>query len=387
MNKLFLDLKVVSSIPNAYLENTTEIMGFSGANIGNFAFRHALSLMAETSDYKSVNYSDFNKIVDIEQPASVIISCANWLCASEQYETSNGVRAATFEKLDCPITVFGLGAQASSGSAELKLGPNTIRLAKVIAEKSVSISVRDEFTHTILNKIGITNVVQTGCPSNFINLNPALGHEVIKKATGLIETAQSWADLRTHFSEFSGGHKASGSVLKKILGLLNRSPSFYVIQSPVLFPFLLKETKMIPKGYIANKPESIENIGQLERLLKSKLLHFSSIDAWLDFARTCDLSLGMRIHGNMIPLQAGVPSMVIGHDSRTSGLSKSMGIPVITPEKFITYSNNSPASFFEEIALKMEGYDKRRSELAKIFVDYIEENNLVATQNIKKIYE
>lgn len=382
MSNFFLDLKVISSIRNSYLEDTKGLMQYSGENIGNFAFRHALNLMIEITSYKSVAYDEINRAINSsQQPSSVVISCANWLCASDNYEKANGVRATILENLKCPITVFGLGAQATSGDSNLKLGPNTVRLAKVISDKSISISVRDNFTRSILNDIGIDNVVVTGCPSNFINPSPFLGKEVIERAIRTIETKKiAWGDIRTHFSEFSGGHKMSGAVLKKTLGLLARSPSFYALQTPVLLPFLLNETTGMPNVYSSNQPESVSN---LENMLRAKLLHFSSIEGWLDFSRTCHLSLGMRIHGNMIPLQAGVPSMVIGHDSRTMGLSSSMGIPVVTPEKFIEYSDNSPVEFFEDIIVKMEDYDKKRSDLAKNFINYIEENNLEATEHLK----
>lgn len=56
----------------------------------------------------------------------------------------------------------------------------------------------------------------------------------------------------------------------------------------------------------------------------------------MDFARTCDLSFGMRIHGTMLPLQSGVPSVLVAHDSRTIGLADKMGIPWVSPEDFVS---------------------------------------------------
>ena len=96
----------------------------------------------------------------------------------------------------------------------------------------------------------------------------------------------------------------------------------------------------------------------------------------MDFSRTCDLAMGMRIHGTMIPLQAGVPSVVIGHDSRTSGLANYMGIPSVDPKKFIELSNKRPAFTLEEIAKKMANYDHRRQALATKMKNYIRVNGL-----------
>lgn len=382
MNKLYLDLRTVSSVPNPYKATTADIMSFSGANVGNFAFRHALKSLININEYKTVDYNGFNQELTKQQPESVVISCANWLCATEQYENSNKVRADTIEKTNCPITVFGLGAQAKTGQDNFKLGPNTERLAKIISERSTKVSVRDAFTLNVLEGIGINNAVITGCPSNFINLNKRLGDSIVEKCQKVIDAQFKWQDLRMHFSEFSGGHKSSGRVLHETLELLNKSPSFYVIQSPVLFPFVLNEDGNIPAGYMSNKPSVIKTVEEFRCFLKSKVMHFSSIDAWMDFSRTCDVSIGMRIHGNMLPLQAGVPSVVIGHDSRTNGLSKMMGIPVISPEDFVEYSQKDSEGLIKFIQAEMKGYDKKRLVLGNVFYEYIKANGIESNSSL-----
>ena len=382
MKKLYLDLRTVSSVPNAYQATAAEMMSYSGANIGNFAFRHALTSLINLNEYMPVDYSEFNMAVAKQKPESVVISCANWLCATEQYEISNAVRAATIENEDCPIAVFGLGAQAKTDQNDFKLGPNTERLAKVIAERSTKVSVRDEFTLNTLEKIGITNAIITGCPSNFINLNKELGSSIVDKCQKVLDKQPSWQDLKIHFSEISGGHKSSGRVLHETLEILLESSSFYIIQSPVLFPFVLNEDDQIPGDYLANKPDSIKTTKGVRRFLKSKLMHFGSIEAWMDFARTCDLSIGMRIHGNMVPLQAGVPSVVIGHDSRTNGLSKMMGIPVISPEGFVESVENSPSKLIEYIQSEMLDYDRKRAVLGQTFSTYIKGNSLETSDSL-----
>jgi polysaccharide pyruvyl transferase WcaK-like protein len=133
-----------------------------------------------------------------------------------------------------------------------------------------------------------------------------------------------------------------------------QNPAFYIIQSPLLLPFIFGESDDIPEFYTANNPLNGE-LGELERALKSKAIHFSQMDAWLDFARTCNISLGMRIHGTMMPIQAGVPSVLIVHDSRTSGLANTMGIPWSTPDDYISNYSRSPAHLSGFIADRMAG--------------------------------
>jgi hypothetical protein len=386
MNKYYLDLREISSVSNAYSQSSNQIMSITGLNIGNFAFRHALRSMLSINEYEVVDYSLFNKALDDGvNPNQLLISCANWLCESEQYEKSNFFRAETIERANCSVIAFGLGAQAKYGSDTINLGKNTQRLLNIISDRSTSISVRDEFTLSILEKYGIKNGVVTGCPSNFINLNPHLGYHISKKVASLIEKSPTWGSLKTHFSEFSGGNTNSGAVLKKTLQILKESPSFYILQTPILLPYILRETESIPGVYHTNKPDCVTSTVQLESFLKSKVLHFSSIEAWLDFARTCEIAVGMRIHGNMIPLQAGVPSVVIGHDTRTAGLSRFMGVPVVTPCKFIELSSKNPSYLLDEIGSQMDGYDQRRSRIASTFVNYFLDNGIAYNDKMKQL--
>ncbi len=382
MTKLYLDLSYVSSVPEAYKVDSIAMMQFMGANAGNYAFRHALkSLVVDFEKYKPITNGDINSELTYGQPEKVIISCANWLSESDQYENSNGIRSTLFDKFQCPITCLGLGAQASSDNASVSFGPNTIRLAHILADKCQSLSVRDQYTAEILANLGIKNTVITGCPSNFINLDQQLGKKVVEKAEKFIDERE-WADIRTHIAEFSGGHAMSKKVLKATLELLNVSSAFYVIQSPDLFPFLFGETNKVHPLYLGNTPFEPGDTQRLRILLKEKLMHFSSIEAWMDFARTCNLSIGMRIHGNMVPLQAGVPAIVISHDSRTSGLTQTMGIPSIEPAQFIAISKTRPSAIFKLIIEKMGGYDSTRKKLANTMATFLEENGIKATASL-----
>ena len=245
MNKLYLDLRYISCVPDAYKANSSLLMSFTGANTGNYAFRHALkSLVHDIEGYKTITNSDINSELANGQPESVLMSCANWLSETDQYEKSNGVRAKLFDKFQCPIVSLGLGAQAPSDSSSISLGPNTRKMAGILADKCQTLSVRDEYTADVLAKLGIKNTIVTGCPSNFINLDPRLGAKIIEK-TATQEKSEDWHQIRTHIAEVSGGHTMSKDVLRVTLELLDNSSSFYVIQSPNLVPFLLRETNEI----------------------------------------------------------------------------------------------------------------------------------------------
>ena len=376
MQKLYLDLKFTSNIPEAFRKGADELSADSGANLGNFAFRHALKfLIADFYQYRPVRYIEFAKAATANDVEDAIVSCANWLGLGEQNEMSNLHRANAVEQFNGKMVCFGLGVQASMEAELPKLGPNTVRLAKVLAERATLLSVRDQLTQDTLESEGIYNTVVTGCPSNFINSDPELGKKVAARAFALAETSENWASVRSCISEASGGHSHSGAVIEKMLQMLDETPAFYLIQSPALLAFVLGQRGDIPQSYRANSPFK-DQFGKLTQVLKSTVLHFTHMDAWMDFARTCDISFGMRIHGTMVPLQAGVPSALIAHDSRTIGLAEHMGIPWTNPEEFLKISADGPSALFKHIGNTMLNYDENRAARAAVFHDYMVKNEL-----------
>lgn len=380
MQKLHLDLSVVSGISDAYLKSSQAISKISGQNLGNLVFRHALaSIIANYFDFDTVDYQEFAERVKKNHPDLVIISCANWLGTRSQDERSNKFRADLLEPLKCNVVSFGLGVQAPQYANSVALGPESKRLAKVLACKAGLLSVRDQLTAKVLRGMGIDNICITGCPSNFINTRPDLGKAIARKAELLAQQGLPWAQTRVAISEMSGGHKVSGSVLRRMFEVMNSAPSFYIVQSPELLPLVYGESTNIPNVYTANSGLSIQDC--MNRL-KSTALAFSNVEAWLDFSRTCDLSFGMRIHGTMVPLQAEVPSLMIGHDSRTLGLAHEMCIPGLTPQAFMALSLEDPLALWQEIFDQIQQYDDNRAHLSQVLVGFLSENNLPATQKL-----
>lgn len=380
MPKYYLDLPVLDRTdPNAsYRLSSDDIMSVTGLNIGNFAFRHALRyIVKDLYSYEICRYPSYLTAAREGKVDSSIVSCANWLGTSDQDEASNLNRARTFEATDASTVCFGIGVQAKGGTKVAELRENTVRLAQALASRAKYLSVRDDVTQQTLAHFGIKNTVVTGCPSNFINGDPELGKKVAATAQELLDRVQTWRDLKSLICEFSGGNVASGQVLQTKLRLMEQTPAHYVLQAPTLLPFTLRETREIPSVYRSNHPFG-DDLKRLELVLRSKCIHFSSIESWMDYARTCDLSFGMRIHGNMIPMQAGVPSALISHDSRTAGLANFMGIPQVSAEDFAANYAQTPHKMLELIVEKMSVYDAHRKKLANIMVDYVTANGVEA---------
>lgn len=383
MAKIHLDLRATSFIADAYKYSSDEISRISGANLGNLVFRHALRMLVDDMDeYIPSNYIDLHQLSSLEPIEQVIVSCANWLGTREADEESNRNRANAVESIEAPICCFGLGVQAQYGATHVELGPESQRLARALAGKARLVSVRDELTANTLKNIGVKNTVVTGCPSNFINMDSTLGKQIINRCRDIAAEDHVWSELRGCISEFSGGHPDGGGLLRKIIAILRDTPAFYVVQSPLLLPFLLRETNELPDLYEKNagiKPN------QLRAILYDSILAFTSVDSWLDFARTCAYSFGMRIHGTVMPIQAGVPSLLIAHDSRTAGLADVMGVPAVEPIEFADCYQKGPQYYFETVSEHMIKYDERRARLADTMQSYLSANGLGPTERIKRL--
>ncbi|MFD2174185.1 polysaccharide pyruvyl transferase family protein [Rhodobacter lacus] len=380
MSKLYLDMPYIGRVTAAYRKPAAELAAVSGMNLGNFVFRHALwNILEDLDTFRPVTGGEYRKIIETDPAERLIISCANWLGQTAQDEAHNRGRADIIEKCEGPVTAFGLGTQAPLAKdgepVKVRLGPETSRLAKIISERSASISVRDQLTAETLEGIGVTNVTVTGCPSNFLNPDPDLGAQLIRKAKHGISTLNGWEDVRLAISEANGGHGATGAVLKYQLRMLAETPAFYVVQTPQLVDFATGARTNISDLYRSHNPfAAMPN--KLTRTMKAKVIYFADVEAWMDFSRTCDMSTGMRIHGTMVPLQSGTPSILLGHDSRTSGLADTMGVPWITPETYLDIMPKGPKAMLSLFIERIAGFDRRRGELAGTMLDFVQKNGL-----------
>lgn len=375
-NKFYLDLEVIDSIPFAYKKNSQEILQLSGQNIGNLAFRSALKhILPNLNSYSIGSYTTItNALSQGKKIDSILISCANWLGFSEQDEKSNGYRFSVLERSNARLIPIGLGIQSATADLNLEFGPNTKKLIKLFSERSEVISVRDSYTKDMLKKEGILNVLVTGCPSNFLNQSNDFIDTLKKNAQRNLKLNNSHQPLKSLISEFAGGNKFSGAILKSHLDFLEKNTSFYALQAPSLLPFYLKENRELDPAYLSNKPDHLSQL-ELTKILLQKIVWFNSIDSWMDFARTCDFCFGMRIHGSIVPLQATVPSILISHDSRTAGLADAMSFPSVTAEEFSNIKQTEVTSFInEKFLLSLDNYAEKREKLKFTFNTFFKES-------------
>jgi hypothetical protein len=351
------------------------IMGMSGNNLGNLAFWHATKLLfnepVEVFGWK-VNVEEVRPRI-----SHFVIPAANFL--NPAWDLQELCDLVT--NIDRECLVFGLGAQSSTETTVPNLRPGTIAFLRAISERSKTLFVRGEYTAEVCAHYGVTNVTAVGCPSFMISSNPELGRDVRKKIGSQISGLYS-----------AGGTfgAATNDVERDIFRYIHDSQQgMYVIQDPAAVIDLISGHKIVdPSDRHLNEALTVlggtMGTGWAAQALQQYGRYFLSISNWMSEAVTCDYAISTRIHGAILPLMAGIPSVVIGHDARVRELANMLRLPMVTPVDAQEALYDIPR-FFE--ALNFDGYafDQNRRKLASIYVETLAQCGLTPSQHLCSI--
>ncbi|WP_294228894.1 polysaccharide pyruvyl transferase family protein [uncultured Shimia sp.] len=222
---------------------------------------------------------------------------------------------ALIEKLDIPVVVTGVGAQAgldATPEAIAEMGDDVRAFCKAVLKRSASIGVRGEYTYEFIRSLGFSDdeVDIIGCPSMFYYGSK---FPKIKKRRKLLKS-----------------HKVSMNVSPYVPGIskiFERNYKYYdsltyVPQNNESLDQVLWDGKFLPKfGRVFPKTTAHPMFAE------DRIRMFIDTKTWLDHLRNYDFVFGTRIHGNVMGLLAGTPSFVMAHDSRTLELARYFEIP------------------------------------------------------------
>lgn len=194
-----------------------------------------------------------------------------------------------------PIVIAGLGANSFTGfdvHFHEKLSPDLVRFLRDLSGLVKNMGVRGDFTHEVLNRLGITNVTTIGCPSYYEN---GVSRRIVKR--GIQNLA------------------SSTSVSEDLM-----------LQSVVYLQDCCAHEERMIRNFVfgASCP-----LSYLEKTLYSehRLRFFSSIPEWKADLATRDFFIGTRVHGSIVALNSGVPSVVMNGDSRAREMCEYLNIP------------------------------------------------------------
>lgn len=336
-------------------------------NIGD-AFVHDSSLkLLDYDAVEDVNIRDF-KNSDVDRYNAEFEYC--FLRGSNYInEGMNWYRLPELlERLKIPVIAFGIGAQAPS-VRPLRLSAETCAVLQAIAARCTTLGVRGAYTAEVLAGLGITNVRVIGCPTLFRNRDPELTVAVPSpdalRTLGFTLRREVSATYTSDVARYLAVHRET------ILALAGRFDLRLLAQGEV-------EEKKIVQGTEAQRAEALQALAALGWLtgaddplacLYAQRLFYADVVADNEaMARSLDLVLGYRLHGNLLALANGVPAIYFTYDSRTAEFAETFAIPafdVYAGRPFVLDDYLDAATFAPFNRAYRRGYAEMRAFLAE----------------------
>lgn len=319
------------------------LLSVLGANSGNLMFQYAASRIIDAPQrhigLSDIPYSDRSALTGAQ---ALIWPAANHLRRGADWSGLNGY----LESANLPLVVLGLGAQGVGAEtddpgptiAAMRADPGVQRMADILRERAVFVSVRGTFSQAVCAGLGLTDVVVLGCPSALLNPNPTLGQSL---AAGLATARQMQAPqiAMTAAAPFEIALDTPRRALeRRLFGWALRHAGLYVQQSggPAAMQAAGGQWHRISEADRASIAWVLDPKAAADRAtdpaavwahLRRHGRFYTAALPWIAAMGSRDLVLGSRAHGTMAALAAGTPGVLISHDSRTSELAQTMHLP------------------------------------------------------------
>ncbi|WP_336489400.1 polysaccharide pyruvyl transferase family protein [Methylobacterium nigriterrae] len=350
-----------------------------GGNSGNIAYV-AGTRRVLMDEVIAIDWSTANEFI-LNNCDIVVIACANQLGPHADLNDW----ANKLERLRLPVVLIGLGAQAAERGVHVALPEGTVRFLRLVRElrpegSETNIAVRGDFSRSVLETYGGSGV-SLGCPSLFLNLDPALG----AKVSG---TARSKAG--SSFTLAAGNPFLSTSVGAEVrlCELAYERQGRCVVQHPF-------EMVALASGKEPGLPEhTIEFIRQrmLPRLTNEKFLAWVrsfwdlhlDVHEWMIALKEYHRVIGARYHGVALGVQAGLPSCVVAIDARTQELAETSCIPVISVSEAAAITD---VTLIDDLWSGDWGqkFDDNRARLARGTVSFLQAQGLTPCHELQAL--
>jgi len=291
-----------------------------GGNTGNIGFVHGVKKLLGDRVLQ-IGWGD--NPVNIQKHIDHIVVC----CANQIGEHVDlGRWGEVLQSYDKPVTLVGLGAQATSKDEYPSIPDGTMKFLKVVSNHNVSkygnILVRGTYTQAVLRLAGFESI-PAGCPSLLISSTPQLGRKIS-------ELCKHRSPSRIAVAAGNPWHEISAHLENKLISIVSEWDGEYVVQHPLtMLMYSLGESHMIEqsirdsfcKVYAQSMAPS-----EVAYWFERYSVTFTEAPAWMRFLKKYDLTIGPRYHGVALAIQSGRPGLVITIDSRTQELCDSTGI-------------------------------------------------------------
>lgn len=295
---------------------------------------------------REINYKKEINLVDIPKDmndAILVVPVSNNLSI---VETAFSKRLRGLLNAKAQIVLIGLGVQANQNMNTPKklvkgLSKSKTRLIYEIANKSISIGVRGEFTADCLEYMGIHNYKIIGCPSFYSGM---LDNKSIVLPSAKLQ-----------------------KVCVNITGGLNTYKELELVSKCGV------NSKVIMQG-IGDKPE-FKNKNISEKYWKKNARFFFDLNEWENYIKkeAFTFSFGTRLHGNMISFLMGVPALWITHDCRMNEIVDLLKLP------HLNKCHLKKVKYLEELmeyCIYNKAFYRNMKKMRMEYISFLEENGV-----------
>ena len=307
-------------------------------NIGDaFVFDSSLKLLnfdhLDALEIANPNYADIDRIN--AEYDYVFLRGSNYIHQDMNWENATEV----LKRLKIPVVAWGIGAQAPV-KGKLELSEQSKLMLRLMADSTTSVGVRGAYSAQVLWDLGIKNVRIVGCPTAFRRNNPNL--EIKLRPLEQIKTAG--VTLRREVSGTYARDIEQYLTFHRdmVKDLASRFDVVLMAQGEV-------EEKKIVFGTAEQREEGIAELkanewvrkwyldDEMEKLHRERLFYSDVVADYEALVQQKDMVLGYRLHGNLMALANGTPSVYFTYDSRTVEFAETYQIPnydVFSGKKF-----------------------------------------------------
>lgn len=307
-----------------------EQLDILAGNTGNMMFMAPLR-------QQIANVTWFDNLDNItSEIRTLVLSFGNWVSPDTDMSAhANRIEYSNIER----VVVLGVGAQAQAGADEIKLQPGTRRFLDIVAERSVSIGVRGDFTADVLEQLGVKNVDVIGCPSVFMIRDALRERPAFDNIRVAVNTTWHghYRDAIDELFAFGEAHDA----------LLVEQSERSMLQFCV--DRLLSPGVQFRARYYSEDPQGA---WRLLDWWRRRLVYYVSLESWKNSMNNVDLVVGSRFHGGIVALLSGARSLFLTMDTRTKELVEYFNLPHMRFQDFdreqssVSYYEKADPSFF-----------------------------------------
>ena len=316
---------------------------YVGNNTGNLVFIRALKDILDPVIFPLWDI-DNDRFQDREDISAYVTTELIWLTEGTTYPHVWKMLERIHDK---PLVPISVGVHCTSGSVNVDLNPDTIRLLRAISERAI-LGVRGEYTAAVLERKGIINLKLIGCPSMYYGMNDGFS----------IQKAEFREDMKAacNFRTFYGA-------------LTPPECQFLTFAANRKLPFVEQTQQLLT---LENCQQNEPQFRYFDAWLQEQKHVFFQIEPWVEWIRQFDFSLGSRFHGNVLAVMNGVPALTMVVDPRMQELTRLFRLPTMSMADF---DMNRPLSYYYDLADFTE-FNKTYPRRIAAFRDFLRRNGL-----------